>query len=156
MKKYFVSKRNNGFTLIELVIVIAIIAVIGASVITLIDPFEIQKSARDSVRVSILNSMSQALELYFSINKKYPSNLTDNLIQTNLKQLNSTIVFFDDTNCRLFYQKTNVGYFLLLPKESKSFTIPSGQSLVSIQNASDFGYGCENLTFNQVIKLEVK
>lgn len=156
MKIRLVPQKNSGFTLIELIIVIAIIALIAASVVSLIDPFEIQKSARDSVRVSSLNSMSQALELYFSLNKKYPDNITDLVNQNALKELNSRIVFADERNCRIFYQKTTNGYIILLPKESKNFTIPGGQALVSIDNASGYTYTCSGTTFTQVIKLEVK
>lgn len=155
MKINLAPQKNSGFTLIELVIVVAIIAVIGASVISLIDPFEVQKSARDSVRVSSLNSLSQALELYFSLNKKYPDNITDSANQTSLKELNSRIVFADEEGCKIFYEKTTNGYVILLPKESKNFAIPGGQALVSITDSSNYEYTCSEATFNQVIKLEI-
>ena len=63
MQKKCPKNLNSGFTLIELIIVIAIIAVLAASIISFINPFEIQRNSRDSIRVSNLNSLSQALEL---------------------------------------------------------------------------------------------
>jgi prepilin-type N-terminal cleavage/methylation domain-containing protein len=154
MKKNL-AQQNNGFTLIELIIVITIIAILGASIISFINPFEIQKNSRDSVRVSNLNSIAQALELYFAAKKVYPTNL-DSATKAELMDFNSRISWDDPSkNCSVTYTKTSSGYILYLPKESTSFNIPSGQSLVSIGNVPS-GYTCGNTEIKGIIRIEIK
>jgi prepilin-type N-terminal cleavage/methylation domain-containing protein len=153
--KYPIAQNNKGFTLIELIIVITIIAILGATIISFINPFEIQKNSRDSVRISNLNSLAQALELYFAQNKSYPDSLSaDN--KTSLLAFNSRISWDDPTeSCSITYQKTSSGYRMYLPKESTSFTIPKGQSLVSLAETPS-GYSCGNVAITGIIVVEVK
>lgn len=146
--------KNHGFTLIELVIVISIIAVLGAAIISIINPFEIQRSSRDSVRVSNLNSISQALELYFAQNKSYPSTL-DDATKTALAVFNSRISWSDPSGCTVTYEKTSDGYKLYLPQESASFNVPTGQALISIVD-KPASYSCTAFTFTKVIQIYVK
>jgi prepilin-type N-terminal cleavage/methylation domain-containing protein len=152
MKKNY--KNNAAFTLIELIIVITIIAILGATIISFINPFEIQKNSRDSIRVSTLSSIAQALELYFATNKNYPDDLTE--AKSVLPEFNSRISWEDPSeSCEVSYRKTNTGYELYLPKESESFQVPSGQSLISIIDTPS-GYRCGSLSINGLIKIEVK
>ncbi|MBU6500666.1 MAG: type II secretion system protein [Patescibacteria group bacterium] len=61
------NKNNNkGFTLIELLVVIAIIAVLSIVVILTLNPAELLKQARDSNRISDLNTMKSAISLYLA------------------------------------------------------------------------------------------
>ena len=54
----------KGFTLIELVIVVALVAVIALTVIIVTNPVEVFREARDSQRIADLNQMSRAVSLY--------------------------------------------------------------------------------------------
>ena len=56
--------RNKGFTLIELIIVIALIALLATTVILVINPVKIFKEARDSQRIADVGQMNSAMSLY--------------------------------------------------------------------------------------------
>lgn len=77
MVKNCSSKRNfgfsKGFTLVELLVVIAVISVLATIMVSVINPIPIQQKARDSQRVSDLSKVKVALENYFSDNRSYPT-----------------------------------------------------------------------------------
>lgn len=58
--------KNKGFTLLELLIVIAIIAVLATVVVLILNPVEILRKSRDAQRVSDLNTLKSALGLYLT------------------------------------------------------------------------------------------
>lgn len=62
---------GKGFTLIELMITIAIIAVIAAVGITVYSG--VQKGARDAKRIEDVNSIADSLEANYNTNNKYIS-----------------------------------------------------------------------------------
>lgn len=68
------KKRNQGFTIVELLIVIVVIGILALLVITTYSG--IQAKARNSKRQSDVKSLQTQLEAYFSQNGYYPS-LTD-------------------------------------------------------------------------------
>lgn len=57
---------QKGFTLIELIIVIAIIALLATTVILVINPVRIFQEARDSQRIADLGQMNSALSLFLA------------------------------------------------------------------------------------------
>ena len=56
--------QKKGFTLIELIIVIALIALLATTVILVINPVKIFREARDSQRIADIGQMNSALSLY--------------------------------------------------------------------------------------------
>jgi prepilin-type N-terminal cleavage/methylation domain-containing protein len=56
----------TGFTLVELLIVIAILAVLAAAVVIVLNPAELLAQARDSQRVNDLDTVKNALSIYIS------------------------------------------------------------------------------------------
>ena len=64
------AQKKNGFTLLELLIAISIIAIISAVGITTFSTS--QKLSRDTKRKQDLRSIAVALELYYQKNKHYP------------------------------------------------------------------------------------
>lgn len=82
------KKRSQGFTIVELLIVIVVIGILALLVITTYSG--IQQKARNSKRSSDLNSLQTQLEAFYSQNGYYP-NLTDmnsaSWLTTNMKSL---------------------------------------------------------------------
>ena len=70
------KKRQSGFTIVELLIVIVVIGILAALVITTYGG--IQSKARNSKRQVDLQSLQTQLEAFFSQNGYYPSNANIN------------------------------------------------------------------------------
>lgn len=71
MKTISIDKLNGGkslkgFTLVELLIVIAILAVLAAAVVIVLNPGELLAQARDSQRLSDLETLTDALSIYIA------------------------------------------------------------------------------------------
>jgi len=64
------NKNRHGFTIIELVVVIAIIAVLSAIVMVNVSSYTAK--SRDAKRIEDLQNIKKALELYFVDNGFYP------------------------------------------------------------------------------------
>jgi len=88
------SKRKEGFTIVELLIVIVVIGILAGLVITTYNG--IQQKARNTERTTDLKTFQSQLEAYYANNGSYPDN-TDlgaggtngannvTFIQTNMK-----------------------------------------------------------------------
>lgn len=72
--------KNNGFTLIELVLVIGILAILAVFVLATLNPLEQFKKARDAQRKSDLGQIQKALEQYYQDHGRYPASSTTGLI----------------------------------------------------------------------------
>jgi type II secretion system protein G len=70
--KNIIFKKQKGFTLVELIIVIVIIGILAA--VTVVGYQKQTAKARDSVRLADLDTIKKALELYKHQNGTYPDN----------------------------------------------------------------------------------
>ena len=73
-------KESKAFTLIELLIVIAIIAILGSATVLVLNPVEIIKQGRDGTRITDVENIQKSLNLTLFNN---PS-LVDSLLSTNI------------------------------------------------------------------------
>lgn len=60
------KNQTRGFTLLELLIVIAIIAILSVALVIVLNPAETLKKARDSQRISDLSTIKTAMGLYMT------------------------------------------------------------------------------------------
>jgi len=67
--------RSSGFTIIELLIVIVVIAILAGLVLNAFG--NIQARARDTERRNDINAIHTQLELYYTDNDTYPDALSD-------------------------------------------------------------------------------
>jgi prepilin-type N-terminal cleavage/methylation domain-containing protein len=65
--------KNAGFTLIELMVVIAIIGILASTVLANLS--DAQKSARDAIRLQDMKALHIAFERYFNDNGVYPNQI---------------------------------------------------------------------------------
>lgn len=65
-------KLTSSFTLIEILVVIAIIGVLSAAVLVAVNPVKRAGKARDAQRKSDMSQVKTALEVYFVTNGQYP------------------------------------------------------------------------------------
>lgn len=72
--KVSLKKRQSGFTIIELLIVIVVIGILAALVLNAFG--NIQERARDTERRSDINGLHAQLELYYQDNGSYPTGAT--------------------------------------------------------------------------------
>jgi prepilin-type N-terminal cleavage/methylation domain-containing protein len=70
---------KKGFTLVELLVVIAIISILVTLVIIAIDPLTVIRKSRDSKDRSELNGVKAALQLFFNERNDYPASGVANL-----------------------------------------------------------------------------
>lgn len=76
------KKKQSGFTIVELLIVIVVIGILAAIVITTFTG--VQKKGRDADRKSDINSMYGQVEVYFAEQGKYPTlaNMNDSAFRS--------------------------------------------------------------------------
>lgn len=66
INKTMKNTNKKGFTLLELLIVIGILAILATVAILVINPAELLRRSRDSARISDLNTLKSAIGLYLT------------------------------------------------------------------------------------------
>ncbi len=61
-----------AFTLVEMLITVALVAVLVGTVLVIVNPAKLRGKARDAQRLNNLKSIQGAIELYHADNRKYP------------------------------------------------------------------------------------
>ena len=75
--KFQISALRVGFTLIELILVVAVMAIFSTLIFYTLNPFEQLKKGSDSKRKSDLSELQRALETYYHDFGAYPSSSGD-------------------------------------------------------------------------------
>ncbi len=98
---------NNGFTLVEIMVVIGIIAILTAALLSMLNPAKQFARARNSQRRADISTIATALEQYYADNNEYPESDTIDTLGTLLTGTSGT---------------TDV-YLKVMPKDPKSPTM---------------------------------
>jgi type II secretory pathway pseudopilin PulG len=96
MKNLFNSRKQLGFTMIELLVVTTIIIVITA--IGLVSYTAANRNARNGKRKADLEMVRQALVLYRTDNGSYPSGSVFNTMMTTINDYTSATTVTDPKN----------------------------------------------------------
>lgn len=83
VNKNFKKQSYKGFTLIELILVTAIIGLFAAGVIAVINPSQQVNKANDAKRKSDLATIQRALEAYYADNGRYPQAINNKIYAKN-------------------------------------------------------------------------
>lgn len=67
------SSTAKGFTLVELLIVVAVIGILATVLIVAVNPAKQLQKSRDTTRKSALKTLQSALEQYYADNGTYPT-----------------------------------------------------------------------------------
>lgn len=71
---------KDGFTLVELLVVIAVIGTLAAGLVVIINPAGMLSKARDAERKSDLTQLQRALEAYYDDYNEYPQSGSEYVI----------------------------------------------------------------------------
>ena len=133
--------KGQGFTLIEILIAIAIIGILAAGVIIFLNPFEQFKRTRDTQRKSDLNQLQSALSLYYADNGNYPDVTGAGGDQIDWGSSSTPYIQTvpkDPTSARKYcYQPQPDGTYKLFAKLENSF---DPQIITGLSCASDTSY----------------
>lgn len=76
----FIKPLRKAFTLVELLIVVAIMAILVSVLVLVLDPIRLQNRSRDSVLQETLADIANVLQAYHNLKNAYPSSAAE--IQT--------------------------------------------------------------------------
>lgn len=109
-------KIKKGFTLIEILLVLAILGIISVVALVLINPVERQAQARDAGRVSTVAQLGRVLQAYYAGNSSYPgvANWAQDLVDSSeISSFPAGVVYssYGVTGCTTYVQPaTNPTY----------------------------------------------
>jgi len=108
MKKFL--ERSKGFTLVELMVVIAIIGILAVVALGIVRGA--QQRAKDATLKATATNISTALEAYYAINQIYPDDLTalfDSEVLDGPIELPNPCLYDtnDDNGCGIDYETGN-------------------------------------------------
>jgi len=68
-------RKREGFSLIELLVVVAILGILTGIAVAVLNPVQFFRQGRDGRRLSDLTTIQAALEQYYAENNSYPASI---------------------------------------------------------------------------------
>jgi len=123
------TKQNKGFTLLEILLVIAAIGILAAIVLVAINPNRQIAQARNTVRQADINTIQKAVEQYLIENGSYPSSISATpgyICNTGTEQVNGS------TNCsgRVDLRELVPDYIAGIPRDPQATGTSTGYNIV--------------------------
>ncbi|WP_276833866.1 type IV pilin protein, partial [Chryseobacterium cucumeris] len=97
------KKTTSGFTIVELLIVIVVIGILAA--ISVVAYNSVQVRARDAERISDVNQLHKALELFYAENNYYPavSDVRDATFRATMLKIPESVVKVPGSTATISY-----------------------------------------------------
>lgn len=86
INKYYVKKISQGFTIVELLVVIVVLATLATLVISALGPQQSKETAREVAATNELPTIGNAVKLYIYKNNTYPPETGDILLPADIIQ----------------------------------------------------------------------
>ena len=135
------SKREKGFTLIEILIVVAIIGILSSIVLVGLGSF--RSRGRDARRVADLREIQNALELYYAKTGAYPVNNDVDVATLGLQNegIGVTKIPKDPGNKTYKYGSDGKSYVLSATLEEEAASLLNDD--IDNDTVERFGVDCE-------------
>jgi prepilin-type N-terminal cleavage/methylation domain-containing protein len=120
-------RQNKGFTLLEILLVIAAIGILAAIVLVAINPNRQLAQARNLVRQADINTIQKALEQYLIDNGRYPTSVSTTpgyICNTGTEQTGVTTTI--NCNERVDLRELVPTYIAGIPKDPQATGINTG------------------------------
>lgn len=115
------NSLQSAFTLVELLVVIAVLGVLAASVLIAINPLEQLARGRDAGRISAVTQIGKAVQAYYTQNGSvYPTQLTDLQTSKDLANIPSNPGYNGGASGSYSYTQNANGAIVYAAAESKS------------------------------------
>jgi prepilin-type N-terminal cleavage/methylation domain-containing protein len=122
-----ISKQDKGFTLLEILLVIAAIGILAAIVLVAINPNRQLAQARNLVRQADINTIQKALEQYLIDNGRYPTSVSTTpgyICNTGTEQTGVTTTI--NCNERVDLRELVPDYIASIPKDPQAIGTNTG------------------------------
>ena len=131
---------NQGFTLLEMLLVVAIIAILAGIVVAAINPGKQLATVRNTERAFNLNEIHKAMQQYFIDNYHYPAATPTTLTEICNTGSNSTSTGIDCTGL-IDLSPLVPTYITAIPTDPQGSTLPLASNFIPTAYASTNGTG---------------
>ncbi len=136
------SSKRNGFTLIELMVVISIISLLSSIIFASVNVA--RAKARDARKIAEIDSVRSALSLYYSTNLKMPTMYTCNSLPCTADNTRNTLEIEDQTNPTNPSTESGKAYLATMNDLVNSHYLASVPKTLSGSSYAYYNYGSSN------------